>query len=399
MALIINNFWGAETGGLEELSASSGGNASSIVVKTGNYSYLLSSAPSNHNFAPFESVADAGGKYIVKFDFNLTSVGSASHAVGFFQLAEGAAPFLELAVHDTSNDLLILDATGSTIRTITQPFTADEWIELILVFEHSASGTVELFIDGVSQGEDTAQDLTDGGTFDTITFRRTTINVAPYNYDNIVFQSGATAASDRLGGCEVIAYRSTLASVTPDWAQTASLALSALEAGQWADTQEIPFSETNVGSYNDATLRAGGVDTNDSGGSAGTGGPNTDANIDGDSNIKAMKGVWRLQRSGGGATAQLVALSNSGEATTDAQVDSSGDLDITTGYVNYFLVVEGSFTPTSSEYGRIGLNKSTGGQDLDCSDMLFQVLHVPNVGGNASLLSKFNRNFRHMMVR
>jgi len=392
MALTINNFWGAESGGMEEAAAFSNVIATSFDVKTGTYTYSIFSSAANVDFLPFESVADAGGKYIVKFDIRLESIGSNNHVTGFLQLTEGAAPFLELALHDTTDDLLIYDANGATIRTITQPFTADVYSELILVFEHSASGTVELFIDGVSQGEDIAQDLTDGGTFDTLTFRKT-INQALFKVDNIVFQSGATNADDKLIGAEIFAYRSTVASVTADWIKGAN---GDLNSGTWVNAQEDPFSEANIALYSDATARAGGIDTNDDGGSAGTGGPNTDANIDGDSNIVAMKGIWRMKRGTGSGATHFGLLGNTGTAIADS--DRTIDLTPLNSYVNYFDVREDNL-PLSSEYGRIGFEKNSGGQDFDCSDMLFQVLHIPNVGGNVSLLSKFRRNMQHMMVR
>ena len=74
MALTLNNFWGAETGGLEEsVSASASSSASSTEKRSGAYSYL----PDNIiTLDPFESVADAGGPYVFGGAVRITLAGT-----------------------------------------------------------------------------------------------------------------------------------------------------------------------------------------------------------------------------------------------------------------------------------------------------------------------------------
>ena len=68
-------------------------------------------------------------------------------------------------------------------------------------------------------------------------------------------------------------------------------------------------------------------------------------------------------------------MGNTGTAIADS--DRTADLDPSTSYANYFDVREDNL-PLSSEYGRIGFEKDGGGQDFNCADMLFQILHVPS---------------------
>jgi hypothetical protein len=267
----------------------------------------------------------------------------------------------------SDGDIRVWDTAEIDITT-DQPVSADTWYFLEFYFQHSDSAAWEVFLNGNSILNGTGADFSRGGTFDTIDFRgQSSANV---DYDDIYFGSGATAASDRLGSGEVYAYLSTLASATGDWGTN-----PVLQTGNWNDAQEVPFGETNVAAFTDITARRGGVDTNDAGGSEGTGGPNTDTNIDGDSNIVAMKGIWRMKRAGGSGAVHYGILGNTGSAIADS--DRTADFDPSTSYANYFDVREDNL-PLSTEYGRIGFEKDNKGQDFDCADMLFQILHVPD---------------------
>jgi hypothetical protein len=377
MALTINRFLGAETGGLEELSATSGTVTASntggrAILSNDSWYYQIQDASSYIEYTPFSAgVSDSGGDYILGFavEFNNLLV-----AFDICEVSDSTGAVFSLGLLANGN-LVVRDSAGSTIRTITSPFAISTRFYIEVFFQHSNSGTIEVFIDNVSQGSDSSQDLLQSGTIQNIKhYGRTGTNSW---YNDIYFGSGATSSADRLGPCEVISYRSSLASATPDNG-------TALDTGTWANAQEIPFSETNVAAYTASSADSGIVNTDDVGGSAGTGGPNTDANVD-VADIKAISGIWRMKRSGGSGATHFGRLGNSGDTASTAE--QTADFDPTTAYTNYFHLTEAAARiPASGEYLAIGIEKSSGGQDFDCSDMLAQILHVlPDTGRTATL--------------
>jgi len=127
------------------------------------------------------------------------------------------------------------------------------------------------------------------------------------------------------------------------------------------------------------------------------GGPNTDARITYDEGIVAMKGAWRIARSGGGGSTHYGLLGNTGTAIGTG--DRTPDLDPATAPANYFMVRETNL-PLSTEYLRIGFEKDNGGQDLICYDMLAQILYVTEVVVPTAP-PPFNpiRTYQHLLVR
>jgi hypothetical protein len=372
MAVTLNNFWGAETGGLEECSATgSSPSASSADSHSGTYSFALSSTPDTIQFDPFESVPDAGIGYIIGFWVNMNNN---SWVSSDFLRVEAAASAIILQIETNTSEQLVLKDQGGTTRitsSTVSPTTGWHFIEIY--FELSgANSDCELFIDGVSEGTSSVATFTSDIVL--IEFLGSAGGSNDEYIDDIYFLSGCTSSADRLGGSEVFAYRSSKASVTPDTDAGAGSAATFLDAGHWADAQEVPFSSQSPlpdSQYTRSGAAAGSVVTDDVGGSAGTGGPNTDANITG--TIKAIKGIWRMSRDGGSNTAHYGLLGNDSDGTT-----RSADFDPSTSMVNYFMVSESAtVVPTSSEHAQIGFEKSSGGQIFECEDMLAMVLHVP----------------------
>jgi hypothetical protein len=128
-----------------------------------------------------------------------------------------------------------------------------------------------------------------------------------------------------------------------------------------------------------------------------TGGPNGDGHVTYDEGIVAMKGAWRMSRSGGGGTTQYGLLGNTGTAIGTG--DRTPDLNIDTSPANYFMIKETNL-PLSTEELRIGFEKDGGGQDLVCQDMLAQILYVPEDIPPAAP-PPFNpiRTYQHLLVR
>lgn len=382
MALTINNFWGAESGGTEELTSVTGSVAASTTqVHSGTYSYYVP-VSANFDVSPFESVADAGNDYIVGFWFYHSSTArvSCNDSVG------GTC----IEVRQSPTTLSVIDANGSTIDSTSNAPSTNAWHFMELYWQRSATGSYEIFIDGVSITSGSGEDFDNAtSTFDEITFNY--IGSALY-YDDMYIMSGCSSSADRLGGCEVYSYRSNKESWTPDdggdnlnvGAPTPSTTVG------WNNTQVVPFNDNNWAGYDSAL--AGAVNTDDVGGSAGTGGPNTDGNITG--SILAIKGIWRMDRGNGGGTAHYGLLGNSVDGTI-----RSADFDPPTSPANYFMVSEwATVVPTSSEYCQIGI-ECFGPQDFQCYDMLATILHVPAVAAYGFPFQSPLAPFTHLLTR
>jgi hypothetical protein len=365
MALTLNDFSGAETGGLEETSATVGTpTAPTANPRSGARAYRLAAGDAIE-FAPFATVADAGTDYVVGASVSFDDVSPAA-AVPFLSLREGAAEFLRLEL-TTGGDVLVVDAGGATIRTISGPFTAAAHHFVEVYFQHSASGTVEVFIDDASQGSDSARDLTDGGTFDTVRFENAAASAATLDVDDYYLKSGATAAADRFGPVEVFGYQAWPSSDTDNG--------SALDLGTWDLAGETPLdaSAGHIVSYT-ANNKNGSADSDGTGG-----GPSGDSNIDGDSNIKAAKWVFHAQRTNGSNSAPFLRYGDTG-GTTD-----SGDI-LTTDFANHVFLSETTNVPSSTQFFRMGGGKGSGGRDVEIGEMWGMLLHVP-VGATTKTLT------------
>ena len=377
MALTINDFSGAETRGTDEFSAISGTVfTSGSQVRTGVFTYSLDISPfGSGEFAPFASVADAGNDYVCGFGIRFGDLTPNTNPARFLSLREGSSEFFALE-ETTDGDLLIIDAAGSTIRTVSpSPFTVFVYSFVEIYFQHQASATVEVFVDGVSLGSDSGQDLTDGGTFDTVRFE-TVSGGAPFSFDDYYFMSGATAAADRLGDAEVFMYQNTAEDAT-DQGDT-------LANGTWALVSETPLNE---GTSNDAFYQDTGNLTGSTICDEGTrSGPSGDANVDGDSNIKAAKWIGWFKRSTGGGRTHNFYGGNDGAGANHATWIASNDaktlgMTLTVGYVTHTMISEGTEVPSSSEDFQYGFSKdATAGQDIFCGDIWAMLLHVPSTG-------------------
>jgi hypothetical protein len=366
MALTLNNFWGDTGPGVVELSATSGTVlASGTGGRTdGGYYYVNTGTSGYFEISPFESVADGGTGYVYGFAMDGKYWPVTEEEICAFM--EGTTVVLSL-VQQTDGTVDVKDAGGSVVRTITTGWPdgiGGGWDYIEVYFEHSNSGTVEVFLNGVSQGSDATVDTSAGGTFDTIRHTQTSVISHVNLFDDMYFLSGAASSSDAYGDAEVIAYDTD--------AITATDVGASLDIGAWDDVTiwHTPLVAPVQAEYTGAAAGSTTLDHST------RGGPSGDSKIDGDSNLKGIKGIWSMERSGGGAAAHYGLLGNSVDGTT-----RSADFDPPTTQAVYFFVSEAaSVVPLSTEYARIGF-ETTGGQDFECYYQHAKVLHVPTSTG------------------
>lgn len=381
MALTINDMSGGELNGLQELSASSGSpTAPSTNPRTGTFHYRLD-ANESITFDPFVSVADAGTDYVVGFGVNLSDKTPAVNA-DFLRISEVTSIILILELQ-TNGDVLVQDVDNNTIRTINDPFTDGTYHYIEVYFQHADSATVEVFIDNVSQGSDSAKDLNATEAIDKVIFINQGSTGITVDIDDYYFESGATAATDRLStssaGVEVLGvYQNTVEDATDQG--------DALANGTWALVGEVPLNE---GASNDAqyvdTGNLTGSTICDSADSNARPGPSGDANVDGDSNIKAAKWIGRFKRGTGGGRTHNFYGGNDGAGANHATWIASNDaktlgMALTTGFVTFTMISESTEVPSSTEDFQYGFSKdTTAGQDIFCGDIWAMLLHVPTV--------------------
>ena len=365
MALTVNNYFGSETGGGEEASAVSGSADfdQTTVVRSGSRAVAMVGASTiQFTIDIDDGVASAGDDHIVGFGFHSTDLSPGTATRLFTSNDQG----IRLSL-DTNGDVLVQQGVGNTVATVLSPFTVDTWHYIELYWQNLDSGNVELFIDDSSVASGT-DDFRGGADVTGYVFRGPGSGDGTYYFDDCYILTGATAASDRLGDAEVFMYQNTAEDAT-DQGDT-------LADGTWALVSETPLNE---GTANDAQY----VDTGNLTGSTicdeGTrSGPSGDANVDGDSNIKAAKFVGRFKRSTGGGREHKFLHGNSGDGVT-----ASADMGLSTAYATKMIVSEAAaIMPLSTESFQHGFSKSaTAGQDIFCGDIWAMLLHVPSAGG------------------
>lgn len=376
MALTINNFVGFETQGFEEASSiSSPSPAIGFApggARTGTGYAVLGVLDAAEHFVaidPFVDVADAGDDQIIGFGIRWTSLDeppefTPTADIDFLIAREGASSdALRLRLEATTRDLILVDANGTEIATVTDPFTVSTWHYVELRWRQVDTGAVaDVFIDGVSVISVTGQDFTlSGGALTYVFFRPAPSGPSVIFIDDIYMLSGATSTADFLGKfTEVVGpYNKTDGGATELG--------DALDVGTWALASEVPVDDANGarGDYT-GTPRSGGMQT-DSGTRSG---PSGDLRIDGDANIKAAKWIWWLRRGGGGGTTHKVRYGNSADGMTDRTISPGGSFS-----AFQKVSVAATEVPLSTEFFQIGM-AVTGAKDLRLGDAWAMLLHV-----------------------
>jgi len=382
--LTVNNFWGAETEGLEEVSATSGTVAANTAnARTGRAAYAVTGASGAWVILnAFESVADAGGGggaagYAVGFGFKASVDSGASTLLA--SVRDGTNLMFRLSITSTGG-LRVNDANNTFVAGSTGVDVVDSTYHYIeFWFQDSATGACEVFVDGTSVISSTGNDFNTGTAAADILLYGTSAT-AVY-FDDIYFISGASDSGACQGDAEVIQYRINNGALSPS-----ESAGDSSDSGGWNNSAEVPFSDTLQTVYSSSAAESGGNGTT----RTGEIGPYSDTNITGD--IVAMKGVWRMARDGGGGTDHFGRFGRfwSGTATS---LDTP-DLNPSTAMANYMYVSDNTaYLPTTAYYGFIGMKKSAGGQNFEWGDGSFQILHIPlqqtnrNVTGATEALS------------
>ncbi len=393
MALQINNFTGFETQGFEEASATAGTPTFETTdQRSGGAAIACDSTQSFDLPWVADGITDGGASYIFGFAIRFPTFPSGDPSIIEITDDSAGGRICTVVFINTTSKLRLFDAVDGTLGSDSSVLTVDTWHYVEVYADlNSASGAWEWFLDGVSQGSNTGADFTDGNAFGSATSFLRCLHGAVSGtvwFDDVYILSGATAASDRLGGItinempEVFMYQNDRneGDGTADLSAISGGGLT-LNSGEWTDAANTPGNDTSSADFTGTPLD--GVAYTDGGSRAG---PSGDSNIDGDSNIKAWKGIWRAERGGGGATTHTIYMGN--DADTEGNFDSDTITLLNNEEADFEFLGE-TDPPLSTENFAQGFGVS-GNQDFRCREMWATLLHVPSAAGGGIVPQAFD---------
>lgn len=366
MALVLNNFIGFETGGLEEAQSFQGSPVAVLgPVRTGNFSmHLPAGTVPSYRVAAFEGGSgDQGNDYIVGFAFQTSDSTPAAnvHILYAGQTAPDASLRLRL---DTDGSLKLIDAGNSVVDSAAAAFTADIWHYIEIWWENADSGDAKVFIDDSEVMSVTAQDFLDAGAFTLYRFGGTATGGPEFYYDDIYCMSGATGTGDFLGSrTEVLGpFQNTIEDATDQGAT--------LDQGTWEKCSDTPgVDDGTPAGYTTGSAQTGFTICDE----GGTGGDRQGPAelITGVS--KGAKYIYRLNRGSGSGTVHRKRWGKN----TSVQ-DSASDIGLGTGLGNYFqLETNTTYMPNvNTDNFATGFLKEAGGREIYCAEMWSMLLHV-----------------------
>ena len=365
MVVTTNKFFGAETQGGDELESFSGVSIETGSPRTGTAAVAAGSG-NNFVITAFDLVDDAGDKQEIWFAFGT----GGSFVDGLVVTArEGTTDVCwALEVEDAGGSvfkLKLIDAAGGTIGTGATTIATGVYHEVNIIWENLAEGDIDLYLNGSSTAEisSTAEDLTDGGSFDRFHFAPSFDAL----YDDILIKSGLSGVADRVFNTqdspyvEVFGYSPAKVSQVPDHGMFGSSA-STLDTGDWDDAGEVPFSDTAFAEYTSNSAVQGTVDL-----------PAFGAEIDGDDQIKAMKYTARAVRGTGSTPTFTFGYGDQDDGDTVAHTFTA----VLTASFDIYEDLVVTDLPTKTQGILAGFAKSANNMDMRIGDFMITVLHQP----------------------
>lgn len=358
MALTLNNFCGFETDGLDEAISTTGSpNIQGTIVKNGDFALEFTSGGRFDLPIITGGTSDGSGKYILGLHFRIETNPSPSLS-NFVSANEDDGSTIWLIARATDGTFTLRDSNGASIGTFTA--SNGSWHLLEVIYDHSASGSIILHIDGSEEINASSKDLDSGSTIsaDDADYRLYDNNADSY-FDNVYCYSGATDINDFLGVNVAIerTYQNTVEDATDQG--------TTLDQGTWAITGDTPLVEDGTPAGYTGAAEDGHTICDEGTRLGPTGGPSLGT-------IKGAKWLHRLNRGAGSGTTHYKVYGHNGDVT------NSDTVTLGTGYGNFFTVKDSSVAqvPTTSESFAQGFRKSSGGREIYCAEIWAFILHV-----------------------
>lgn len=377
MTTTLRQICGFETGGLDEASSSSGSPAvnTTAPVRSGVYSLKI---PASSSYSLSEGYASSGvgagisadTRILVGFAVQWADI-TPSAQFTFFEILDGNGVALAWLALATTGNLILINANGQTIATITPAnsgLAINTWLHIELAVQRDNSGSWQLWIGGVSKGSGTSDFNVSGASFGSIRFNghpdtNTVID------DVYILGEDATLPTP-YGPSQVFAYQGAANTNAADAGLTANN--SALGPGQvWQSAAQTPYSTQFVG-YT-ANPADGATLFNDAGDGSGRGpGPSGGAyTVNG--TIRGAKWFGYYLRGGGGGSTHSMYYGNG----TDTPIQQLSGLALATSTATRGVVsAAANAVPTASEVFAMGFGTG-GAQDITCEEQWAFLLHTP----------------------
>lgn len=368
------NFWSCCTRGLEELDSSEGSPDVSATLNSGDRAYQLGASATTARICKLardQAAGWANGDFLTIIA--VVRVNNTTPSASYVLFANNQSTWdrtnENFAVTlETDGDLtLTVGASGATtIGQISAPLTDGQFhtFRFDIEWQDSATGSIKLTVDDGTPLEDTAAD-----TLHNTVARQFWVSGAGSGDGDVFVDCVAAWLPDAYAPADL---PTTIAKTNPYQTghTTATDLGSALDSGTWDNTGELPIGTTNIVQLTSA--KDSGTDTDD-----GTRtGPTGDADLSGATLLLAKVGIY-AKRSNGAGTTHTLYYGDSSETWTSGVGSTALTLD--TAY-DWFEAIM-SDVPTTSEYFRFGIGRSSGGRDFDCAELFGCILYEPAAGG------------------
>jgi len=278
----------------------------------------------------------------------------------FFHVCSAAGSdhmFLSLSA---SSNLSVWDADGNLSSLTTSGFVADTWHLIEVLLDRDNSGNCTVWVDGTEK-IDTADDFYNGTDSTYLMWTGSLVPNTPNPgcYLGSQYWYVGADSADRLGAFETLIYQSGEDSEEPD-------AGDDLDTGNWDDTGELPFDDSNGhrAIYLSPNMH-GMVCTDDK---AGYSGPYGDSRVNGAGDIAGAAWVIRCMPEAVNGT-----LRYGKTAYNDTSTDHCTTMALLKdrAYFNAHVVSDsGTYVPGIGDYFQIGFGSDLGARGaFYCGDM------------------------------
>jgi len=344
-----------------------------ITVNAGSVSIVTTPAPprSNETYVmklvggspvtrvyPFKQGQNfSTNKVVMGFYFRVENAAPASNVLFLEHIGTGGNMNMQLN-YTTTGTIEIVDSTSTVVGTSTDTISADTWYLIELEYAPSASGDLEIFLNGTSILAVTGEDFENTGQTDSqIQFIGSTASQECFVASFYVLQG--TSMPTRLGDYEILMYAFDDATITPN------ISGLDLDGGTWADSAEKTGNDSNYSQYTGVN-DYGVVETRYAGGSY-TAGPKGDSRV---GTIKAASWLVRYVLTGLGPSILFYYGAGDGTDGTTSVALNSGTQTL--------IFDDTTDMPTSSEYFQYGMKLTTFLSNVKLREVWCNLLHQPS---------------------